>query len=115
MAKERPLPRHSLARNLKQLLAQSEMTATVLALKAGVDRKTINNQLNGRFDPRPEQVDKVAMIFGLNHWDLLSDKFDVALAKNKDLQRLLELYAKANKKDRESILRIAEMTRQPKP
>jgi transcriptional regulator with XRE-family HTH domain len=65
MAPQKLLPRQILARNLKALLNKTGLSASEVAKKAGVDRKTINNQLNARYDPRPEQVDAVASVFGL--------------------------------------------------
>lgn len=109
MDKNHPLPRHNLAKNLKMLLSKSAMSAPELAKKAGVDRKTINNQLNGRYDPRPEQVDAVAQVFGLKGWLLLSPNLQPDKRGNGRLVQLLELYADANEEGKENILRVAEM------
>jgi transcriptional regulator with XRE-family HTH domain len=109
MAEKRPPPRSALARNLKLLLEQTGMSAPDVAKRAGVDRKTINNQLNGRYDPRPEQVQAVAEVFGYNNWDLLNPSFDPSKKASAQLQQLLKLYGAADEKGQESIMRVAEM------
>lgn len=109
MREKRPLPRHTLARNLSALLSKTGLSPPEVARRAGVDRKTINNQLNGRFDPRPEQVQSVAQVFGVNNWDLLNPHFDPAAPTNHKLQQILSAYAQADESGRESILRVAEM------
>lgn len=115
MPEKRLSPRLVLARNLKILIEKSGLAAPEVAKRAGVDRKTVNNQLNGRYDPRPEQVDAVAKVFGLTGWILLSSSFRPEMANNGNIQRLLELYADANEDGRENILRVAEMAAHYKP
>ena len=109
MATSRALPRHTLAKNLKALLAAHDLKAPDVAKRAGVDRKTINNQLNARYDPRPEQVDKVAAVFGLNGWQLLSPTLDAARNGDGKVEELLEYFSGADDQGRADILRIAEM------
>src|SRR5579859_4932503 len=62
MTEKNPSPRHILARNLKLLIEKSGMSAPEIARRARVDRKTVNNQLHARFDPRPDQVAAVAQV-----------------------------------------------------
>lgn len=75
MLKDKPRPRHNFARSLKLLMAKTGMSAAEVAKRAHVDRKTINNQVNGRYDPRPEVADAVAEVFGFAGWQLLSHTF----------------------------------------
>lgn len=109
MAKDQPLPRQTLAKNLRALLDMTEMSAPRLAERAGVDRKTVYNQLNGRFDPRPEKVEQVAKVFGLTSWDLLSKNFKADKIANGRLQKLIELFQETDETGQDNILRIAEM------
>jgi transcriptional regulator with XRE-family HTH domain len=109
MAEKRPLPRQTLARNLKLLIETTGITASEVAQRAKVDRKTVNNQLNGRYDPRPEQVQAVAEVFGYNNWDLLNPSFVPDGSKNNKLHQLAALFAQANDAGKENILRVAEM------
>lgn len=101
-------PRHILARNLKSLIADEGITIPEVARRAGVDRKTVWNQVNARTDPRPEHVAAVAKVFGLEASMLLSDAFRPEMAKDANLKKLLELYAIANTDGRDLILRVAE-------
>ena len=61
-------PRTRLAANLKVALERSQMSAPELAELAKVDRKTVNNLLNARFDPRLSLVEKIANALGLTTW-----------------------------------------------
>lgn len=115
MSTKRPLPRQALAANLKKLISSTGLTAPEIAKRAGVDRKTLNNQLNGRYDPRPEQVDKVAQVFGLTCWELLNPAFEPTRTANGHLQELIALYSQADDAGRENILRIAEMAAKYRP
>ena len=115
MSKERPLlPRDILSRNLRALLARSPLTAPQVAKKAGIDRKTLNNQLNARFDPQAEQVDAVAQVFGLQGWMLLSPTFNPEVAQT-NINRLLQLFAEADEDGKESIIRVAELAARSRP
>ena len=90
-------------------MEKTGLSAPAVAKQAGVDRKTLNNQLNGRFDPRPEQVQLVAEVFGYNNWELLNPAFDPDKNSSQKLRELVELYAKATDEGKENILRVAEM------
>lgn len=85
------------------------MSPPEVARRASVDRKTINNQINGRYDPRPEQVQAVAEVFGYNNWDLLNPAFEPDGEKNARLRELVALYTEADAEAQESILRVAEL------
>lgn len=115
MAPKRPLPRHTLARNLRLLIAASGLSERQVAAKAGVDPKTVNNQIHGRYSPDYEKADKVAAVFGLQGWNLLQDTFNMERAMNSKLQELVELYAASDEAGRETILRVAEAAAHYKP
>ena len=105
----RPKPRVTLARNLKALLCASGMKSPEVAKAAGVDAKTMNNMLNGRYDPRPEKVDQVAAVFGLNGWQLLIPDLPEDMLRNGKLEQLIANYVSAGTEGRDSIHRVAEM------
>ena len=46
------------------------MSGPAAALKAGVDRKTVNNWINQRYDPQLTEVEAVANVFGLTAWQM---------------------------------------------
>jgi len=109
MASKRPPPRTTIARNLRALLKVHGMTSPEVAHKAGVDAKTLNNLLHGRFDPRPEKCEQVAAVFGLTGWQLMIPELSSDLFQNGRLAKLIEDYASADESGRDNILRVAEM------
>jgi transcriptional regulator with XRE-family HTH domain len=105
----RPKPRVSLARNLRVLMESSALNGPEIARRAGVDIKTVNNMVNGRYDPRPEKVDQVAAVFGLSGWQLLIPDLPGDMLRNHGLPDLISNYVSANPDGRDNILRVAEM------
>lgn len=105
----RPPPRKTLARNLRLLMAAAGMKAPEVAKRSGVDAKTVNNMLHGRFDPRPEKADQVAAVFGLSGWQLLIPDLPADMLKNGMLDQLIANYVSASPEGRDSISRVAEM------
>lgn len=105
----RPLPRKTLARNLRLLMDASGMKAPEVAKRSGVDPKTVNNMVHGRYDPRPEKADQVAQVFGLSGWQLLVPDLPADMVGNGKLERLIENYVSAGAEGRDSITRVAEM------
>jgi len=115
VAKKYPAPRYVLAENLKALLAPSGMSAPELADKAKVDRKSVNNMLNARYDPRPDNVEAVARVFGLTGWQLLRPGTGGKAAPADQLETLIERFTEASPEERATILKVAEMTGTYKP
>lgn len=109
MATQRPLPRQTLAKNLRALMARAEISAPEVARRAGVDAKTLNNMIHGRYDPRPEKVEQVAAVFGLQNWHLLMPNLPVDSLQTSALAELIANYALASAEGRDSISRVAEM------
>ena len=106
---KRPLPRHTLARNLRLLMDASGMKAPEVARRSGVDPKTINNMVHGRYDPRPEKADQVAEVFGIRGWQLLIPDLPVDMLANGTLESVIRNYVSASVEGRDSIQRVAEM------
>lgn len=109
MAKKRLHPRQIVAENIKTLIAANETTAPRVAEKAGIDRKTLNNMLNGRFEPNLSNVDAVAGVFGLSAWQLLRHDLKDSLVQSQIVDQLIEDFYSASAEGREKILGIAEM------
>lgn len=110
MAAARPKPRETLAKNLKVLLELHEMSGPDVAKKAGVDIKTVNNMINGRYDPRPEKVDLVARVFGMSAWQLLIPNLPGELLRRDGrLEKLIHDYGVATEEGRDNIDRVADM------
>lgn len=99
--------RQRIAKNLKHLLAEADQSPVEVADAAKVDRKTINNLVNARFDPRMTQVEKVAKAFGIHAWQLLATDLASTELDSKDVLRLLDLYARASPEGRAAIIQVA--------
>ena len=85
------------------------LSAPQVAEMAKVDRKTVNNLVNSRFDPRMTLVEKVANVFGLTTWQLLAHDFEANRPDSKQVLALLEHYATAKEDGRRAILQVAEI------
>jgi plasmid maintenance system antidote protein VapI len=109
MAQKNPTPGDILAHNLRHLLKATDMTGPEVARKAGVDRKTVNNQINGRFDSQSISVERVAQVFGLHAADLLDPDFDVTRSRNDAVRDLVRMYEEADETGRHAILTVAKM------
>lgn len=109
MPKPHISPRARLASNLKILIDMQELSATQIADAAKVDRKTVNNLLNARFDPRLTLVEKVANVFGLTTWQILAADFETKPPQSKQVLTLLEHYSTAKEDGRKAIMQVAEI------
>lgn len=109
MTPKRPLTRQTIANNLARLIEATGVTAPEVARRAGVDRKTVNNWLNGRYEPRGDLAELVAKVFGLGNFNLLDPNLDLRRTRDAELRILFENYEKADEKGRDNILRVAEM------
>lgn len=109
MTKGRVDPRDRLASNLKALIESGGQSVPEIAARAGVDRKTINNLLNRRFDPRLSLVEKVANAIGMSTWQLLATDLDPEKIDSKQIMRLVDHFSKAKGPGREAIMNVAEI------
>lgn len=115
MAKNREPPSQTLAKNLRKLMRDKGLSAPEVASRAKVDRKTVNNQLNARFDPRLTQVQAVAEVFGLTCWQLLSPDMNPEHARQ-DVQELLDIWYSIQEPERPEGKRYLQFLRdRPRP
>jgi transcriptional regulator with XRE-family HTH domain len=112
VAKLVPNPRTRLAKNLAVLIETQGLSAPQVAEAAKVDRKSINNLLNSRFDPRLTLIEKVANVFGLTTWQLLAHDFELNRPDNRQVLTLLEHYSTAKDEGRRAIMQVAEIAAQ---
>jgi len=107
-------PRFALQANLKALMVHSGLSGPEVARRAKVDRKTVNNMLAGRFDPRYENADKVGRVFGFTGWQMLRP---IDLTRIQDvphaaeIETLIETFYGLDAAQRKTFLDIAELTR----
>jgi transcriptional regulator with XRE-family HTH domain len=109
MPTKRPAPRFVLASNLKALIEANKTTAPRVAEKAGIDRKSVNNMLNARFNPDLDNLEAVASVFGLTSWQLLRHDLKDALVKGDVIDKLIDDFYSASPEDRQKISGVAEM------
>lgn len=85
------------------------LTSVQVADAAKVDRKTLNNLLNARFDPRLTLIEKVANVFGLTTWQILATDMERRPPDSKLALTLLERYSSADETGRNTIMQVAEI------
>lgn len=96
--------------NLRLLMRRDEVDTKSVSQKSGLDKKTINNVLNARHEPRLDVLDAIAKVFGVSPWELLLPKLTAELAQDtKNIDRLFNVYQSTDQTGRHSIMSIAEM------
>jgi DNA-binding XRE family transcriptional regulator len=109
MRKKRVDPRERLSKNLAALMDMQKLSAPIIANRAKVDRKTINNIVRGRFDPRLTVVEKIANVFGMTTWQILATDLEVRKVDSEQVVRLLEDYSNAKDAGRAAIMNVAQI------
>jgi transcriptional regulator with XRE-family HTH domain len=109
MAKDRVPARQRLARNLKVLMEVRGLSNRQVAVKAGIDPKTITNMLRASFDPRLSLVEKVATALMVSIGHLLASDLEALPPDSAESLRLLEHFSSAPDSGRRAILQVAEI------
>jgi len=91
-----------LARNLKRLLQENQMTASALSREAGVPTTTLSNWIAGQSPKNIKQVYKVCQYFGLTMEELI---FDAKPQSKKDPNLLRDLNSEIHAGIYEVVLR----------
>lgn len=102
-------PRQVLAENLKALIDAHNLSPPTVAQRAGIDPKSVNNMLHARFEPRLENVEAVAKVFGLTGWQLIRRNLAKGMPGIAEIEELIERYIAASPEQRETIMHVAEM------
>jgi transcriptional regulator with XRE-family HTH domain len=107
-------PKFALQANLRALMLHTGLSGPEVAKRARVDRKTVNNMLGGRFDPRYENADKVGRVFGFTGWQMLRP-IDLTrigdVPKADEIESLIETFYDLTPAQRITFLSIADLTR----
>lgn len=89
-------------------MRESGMTGPAVATAAKLDRKTVNNLVRARKDPRADSLAAIAAVFGLEGWQLL-----VAIPPGghgrRDILQLVGYFAGCDKAGRRSIMEVAKL------
>lgn len=109
MAKDRPPPRTTLAKNLEALMVKHEMSGPAVAKAAGIDRKSVNNMRHARHNPDLDHVEAVARVFGLTAWQLIRTDLSKDIPAAKQIDWLIERFYAADEGQRATIMQVAEM------
>lgn len=106
--KSRPLPRETLARNLRYLKDKFGLSDKDMEKRSGVAAKTINNYYNGRTNVQLDQLDEVAKIFGLNYWHLIMPGLPEDYDNIAEFDQLVENWTTCNIEGRKHILMVSD-------
>jgi transcriptional regulator with XRE-family HTH domain len=101
--------RRVLARNLKHLLAQAEMSENALAKKIKLSQKQVNNITSRRTGCGIDALQEIAGIFGVEPWMLIFDGGD-RIIKPQRVSRCMNSYLSASDDDRDLIEALISKT-----
>ena len=108
MHRNRPVPKHTLARNLRFLMDRYGYSEAEVARMASVSQKTVNNMLNMRSGAKLDMVDQIAHVFGLNLWHMIMPALPDEYPRLADLDALMENWHNAGDQGKEMIQMIAD-------
>ena len=106
-------PKESLARNLRYLMDQHQLSEAAVARRAGVSQRTVNNMLRQATSPSLDNVEMVAQSFGLNLWHLIMPDLPTDLIGSKSLAKLYHSFCRADPELRTLIMGLASRANVP--
>lgn len=100
--------KHQIADNIKELLKNKGITQVQLAEKTGISKSTISDYMRSKTLINPGNVEKVAMVLGVNKSDI-----DPTFKKNSDVTSVLAAHIDddVSEEELEEILAYIEMKR----
>lgn len=104
-----------LAVNLKALMDTNQVSSAALAKLSGVDKKTVNNMLRGRFATQIDKLEAVAYALDTKPWRLLMDAAGHASGEDGGVSKLIADYTKSDETGRHSILTVADLAARTTP
>jgi transcriptional regulator with XRE-family HTH domain len=97
------------ARNVKAHLAYGEITAPVLAKRAGISAKTLNNILNGRHAPQLDVLVKIAKGLKVELWQLWLPEFPADMAHDATFPLLIKTASRLTPDALKAVFRVADL------
>lgn len=97
-----------LARNLRYLMDQKELTEMALARRSGVSQKSINNVLHRAYRAKLDTCAKLAKAFGLECWQLVMPGMIADFEGQQGLRRLVKAYFNSAEEGQRAVLSVAE-------
>lgn len=100
----------AVGRNLAILMKWKSWNQSELSRRSGVSQRHISDVLSGQTDLTTEKVEKLALAFGLQAWQLLMPDITEELLTTTDLRIIVETYV-SRPAGRKLIDGAAEMVR----
>jgi len=97
------------ARNVQAHLEYGEITAPVLAKRAGISAKTLNNILNGRHAPQLDVLAKIAKGLKCELWQLWLPEFPADMAHDTTFPHLIRTASKLTPDALKAVSRMADL------
>jgi transcriptional regulator with XRE-family HTH domain len=88
----RPSTAETVISNIKYLLDELKWNVPRLEKESGVPKRTIYSILNRERTPGIDTTDQIAKAFGLDGWHLLKPHLRYDIAKNGQLDKLIDAY-----------------------
>lgn len=103
-----PAAVEQLQKHVRALMKAEGWSQADLARRAKVSPKTISNMVNAKHSSQIGNIAKVASVWNLAAWQLLSPANPDDLRAGKPLDKLLQNYVSASERGQEAIDRVAE-------
>lgn len=96
-------------RNVRAQITRQKLSTAILAKRAGIAPKTLNNLLNGRHAPQSDVLSKIAKGLKVELWQLWLPEFAAEMAHDQTFPMLVETAAKLSPDALKSIARMATL------
>jgi DNA-binding XRE family transcriptional regulator len=97
------------ARNVKAHLAYGEISAPMLATRADISTKTLNNILNGRHAPQLDTLVKIANGLKCELWQLWLPEFPAEMAHDATFPHLIKTASKLTPVALKNVSHVADL------
>lgn len=91
----------------KQLEERAIPSQSELARRIGETPSTVNRWMNGVTEPDYRQVRALAKVLGVSNWEIFATLGHLPDLSDEDFEAFKELWATADKRERETILLLA--------
>lgn len=97
------------ARNVRAQMEHQDLSAAVLAKRAGISTKTVNNALNSRHAPQLDVLAKIAKGLKVELWQLWLPDFPADVAHDATFPHLISTASKLTPEALKAIARLADL------
>lgn len=96
-------------RNVELQMVHQQMSPAVLARRASISPKTLNNVLKARHAPQLDVLTKIADALKVELWQLWLPEIAADMAHDETFPRLLETASKLNPDALKAVARLADL------